>query len=181
MKFCLSVLLLLATTIAHAGFEDFIFKVEGDCREPSKMIFHKGVTGQTQKIGTTEDGSPILLWINLSMFPNKTYYLEYIEYSSKQLPNGQYETKILYGKPYKGEWSELAGMNQVNFLDENKKTLFAGVPSLFTIGGKKSLQFMIPPEFERVPARMKYVLVYRITDKLAAYNESAQDYCRSPY
>jgi hypothetical protein len=182
MRFMFLLLALLSTNAFANQLEDFEFKVIGSCNDAQAVSFRKLQTVSTQQISTTLEGLPILIRSKLSLISNKTYVLNYSEYSVKKLKDGSYELKVLFSKDFSGNWEPTNyGNGQFNFLDQKNEVLFAGMPSIFTVNGRKTFQFVFFDNFERTASREKMVLLGSYTDTVGAFDEDGSVYCKNPY
>lgn len=66
---------------AGSYYDQFIFRVLGECKNPSKLWFHQTHSWEAALIGRDEKNRPIEAWLSIQLFDDGTYWAEYGEHA----------------------------------------------------------------------------------------------------
>lgn len=184
--FILAILTIPTITQAQLSeeYSNFYFEAKGNCSSPEEMTFRKLVSrGSTSTLGTTADGHKILAQVVLSIIKNQAYTLMYKEYYVKEIEGQETEFVVIHEQNLKGTWysNNYGPYDQLTFTDQDNNGVFGMTPSPFTIGGVKTVMFMILKSLNREIPEGYYMILAPQDFEHAAYMESAQEYCQSPY
>ncbi len=85
-------------------YDQFLYKIDGDCSEIRTVWFHQATTWTFSSIGKDVSGRDSFFGLSLQLFPNGTYYAEYEELSTldSHLETVTYEST--FKKPISGRW-----------------------------------------------------------------------------
>ncbi len=86
-------------------YDQFIFKVHGDCKEPNSVSFSSLFSWEPALIGKDFEGNLVYSYLSIQLFSDGTYWAEYTELALKKIETGgrTYKT-IFYKDNLNGNW-----------------------------------------------------------------------------
>lgn len=86
-------------------YDKFIFKTQGDCKDPSSVSFRSIFSWQPALIGNDLEGNLIFTYLSIQLFNDGTYWASYTEQALKKIETGSrtYKT-IFYKDNLTGNW-----------------------------------------------------------------------------
>lgn len=166
---------------ADVWTDKYLFKAEGSCSQPEKMSFNKLDVMFTSQVGEDDKGNPILMWTTFGLLPNGNYKAAYEEYVPHSAADGSLQKEIVFSSKLEGTWKVSSfDPAQVDLYDTDGKTLMFGLKdSSMDVGGQHLIYAFILVEMGS-GAKGQTALVYT-NSSTGAMNESAAQYCKSPY
>lgn len=116
---------ILATTTANY-YDQFLFEVQGDCKDINSVWFHHTHSWEAAEIGNDNQGRPVEAWLSIQLFKNGTYWAEYGERAIKEIrPDGISFEHLFNKEGLEGTWR--VNGNQIELSGLGK-----GVPAKYT-------------------------------------------------